>query len=150
MEILAFFVCLVWWGNRVVIAKYSEAILNLLKFCFMFAWYICQECLSSLMSYCTYILANYLNTVLYVGMTNNLPRRVWEHKNHRNPKSFTAQYNVSKLVYYSYSERPGEAIAFEKQLKAGSRAKKEKLINEMNPLWKDLSGEIGIEQVWVE
>jgi putative endonuclease len=75
---------------------------------------------------------------------------MWEHKNHRNPKSFTAQYKVHKLVYYNCSDNPQDAIAFEKQLKAGSRVKKKNLINEMNPLWMDLSEEIGLDGVWME
>lgn len=99
------------------------------------------------MNYYTYIMTNYLHTVLYVGVTNNLARRVWEHRNHINPKSFTSRYKVHKLVYYASSDIPSDAIAAEKQLKAGSRAKKIRLINQFNPGWRDLAEEVGIEQM---
>jgi len=92
-------------------------------------------------------MANYLNTVLYVGVTNDLTRRVWEHKNHVHPTSFTSRYNVHKLVYYACGDSVEDAISYEKQLKSGSRKKKDKLINEFNPYWKDLSNEVGIEQM---
>ena len=86
----------------------------------------------------TYIMSNKTNTVLYVGVTNDLTRRVSEHKNHLN-KGFTSQYNVNKLVYYESFDGPNEAIAREKQIKGGSRQKKITLINNMNPKWEDLS-----------
>ncbi|HSX25282.1 MAG TPA: GIY-YIG nuclease family protein [Candidatus Andersenbacteria bacterium] len=84
-----------------------------------------------------YILTNDKNTILYIGVTSNLVKRIWEHKNHIF-KGFTQKYNVHKLVYYETFERIEEAIIREKQLKGGSRKKKEKLINECNPEWKDL------------
>jgi putative endonuclease len=87
---------------------------------------------------CAYIMANVRNTTLYVGVTSDLYSRVVEHKEKKYPKSFTARYNVTKLVYYEPFFSIVEAIAREKQLKAGSRAKKEKLINSINPSWKDL------------
>lgn len=88
--------------------------------------------------YFMYILTNKGNNVLYTGMTNNLKRRVYEHKEHINPKCFTARYNVTKLVYYEVFNRPIDAIDREKQLKAGSRRKKIQLIESINPMWEDL------------
>lgn len=71
-------------------------------------------------SYHTYILTNKNNTVLYVGMTNNLMRRVWEHKS-KLIEGFTKRYNVDKLIYFESFDDPANAIKREKQLKAGSR-----------------------------
>ena len=88
--------------------------------------------------YYVYILANKTNTGLYTGITNDLMRRVYEHKNPTNIKSFTAKYNVNKLVYYETTTSPESAILREKQIKAGSRKKKETLINAFNPNWNDL------------
>ena len=85
-----------------------------------------------------YIMTNKNNTVLYTGVTNNLKRRIKEHLDKRNSKSFTARYNINKLVYYESFFLIGDAIAREKQIKAGSRAKKETLISGMNPEWNDL------------
>ena len=89
--------------------------------------------------YYVYFMANQSNRVLYTGMTNNLSRRVHEHKNKRNPRSFTARYNCNKLVYYEVFSTPMEAIFREKQLKAGSRKRKNALVDGMNPAWIDLS-----------
>ena len=89
--------------------------------------------------YCVYILANANNRVLYIGVTNNLPRRVYEHKNHLISDSFTARYNVSRLVYYEATPSVYAAISREKQLKSWNRMRKEKLIESMNPTWQDLS-----------
>ena len=88
--------------------------------------------------YWVYFMANAHNTVLYVGVTNDLARRVQEHKTHRDPHSFTARYNVEKLVWHEAHQSITEAIAREKQLKNWKRAWKEALITEMNPEWKDL------------
>ena len=93
------------------------------------------------MSYCVYIMTNYQNTVLYTGVTNNLVRRALEHKNKKN-EGFTSKYNCNKLVYFECGESILGAIAMEKQIKAGSRAKKIKLIEEYNPEWKDLFDEL--------
>ena len=90
-------------------------------------------------NYYVYIMANKNNTVLYTGVCNNLPRRVWEHKHKVDPKSFTSRYNINKLVYYEYFSDINAAIFREKQIKAGSRAKKISLIESMNKEWKDLS-----------
>ena len=85
-----------------------------------------------------YILTNHLNTVLYTGVTSNLIKRVYQHKTNNYPRSFTSRYKVHKLVYYEGFHLIEEAIAREKQIKAGSRKKKEELINSMNPEWRDL------------
>ena len=88
-----------------------------------------------------YILTNYTHSVLYVGVTSNLQRRIFQHRMHF-VSGFSDQYNVVILVYYECYESIREAIAREKQLKAGSRARKEKLINEKNPSWQDLYAEV--------
>jgi len=88
--------------------------------------------------YCIYILTNRNNTVLYTGVTNNLPRRIYEHKA-KLTEGFTKRYNVDKLVYYEVFDQIENAILREKQIKAGPRAKKIALINGMNPKWLDLS-----------
>ncbi len=85
-----------------------------------------------------YILTNKNNTTLYVGVTSNLIKRVRQHKQKIHPKSFTARYNLNKLVYYEAFQMIGDAIAREKQLKAGNRAKKIQLIETINPNWNDL------------
>ena len=90
------------------------------------------------MNYYVYILSNTHNTVLYTGVTNDLIRRVYEHKHHFNKSSFTAQYNVEKLVYYEVANHPEAAIAREKQIKGWNRKRKEKLIANKNPNWLDL------------
>jgi putative endonuclease len=87
--------------------------------------------------YCVYIMTNKYNTVLYTGVTNNLLRRVSEHKEGRGG-NFTNRYKVTKLVYYEFTGDVNSAILREKQIKAGSRRKKIELVNEMNPEWKDL------------
>jgi putative endonuclease len=87
--------------------------------------------------FCVYIMTNKSNTVLYTGVTNDLVRRVYEHKQ-KLTKGFTSKYNVTKLVYYEASTDINSAIAREKQIKAGSRRKKIALIETMNPEWKDL------------
>ena len=89
-------------------------------------------------TYYIYILSNDRNTVLYVGITNNIERRITEHKQ-KIIKGFTKKYNVDKLVYLEEFQDVHEAIAREKQIKAGSRKKKEELINNFNPNWNDLS-----------
>ena len=91
--------------------------------------------------YCVYIMTNAHNTVLYTGVTNNLARRVYEHKNGLG-SAFTKKYNANKLVYYEVGNSIHSAIAREKQIKGGSRKKKVDLINSLNPEWKDLYEEI--------
>jgi putative endonuclease len=78
------------------------------------------------------------NTVLYTGVTSNLKGRVLEHKEKLHSGSFTARYNIRKLVYFECLESIADAIAREKQIKGGSRGKKLELINNCNPEWKDL------------
>lgn len=89
-----------------------------------------------------YIITNKNNTVLYIGVTSNLPQRIEEHKQKRYENSFSARYNLNKLVYYEQFQMIGDAIGREKQLKAGNRATKEKLINSINPNWNDLYDDI--------
>jgi putative endonuclease len=86
-------------------------------------------------------MTNKNNKVLYTGITNDLKRRVYEHKE-KFVAGFTKKYNVSKLVYYEVFEDPENAILREKQIKAGSRQKKIDLINGMNKEWRDLYEEI--------
>ena len=85
-----------------------------------------------------YIVTNRHNTTLYVGVTSQLQGRSEKHRVKFYAKSFSARYNVNKLVYYEEFPTMSEAIAREKQLKAGSRKKKIALINKFNPEWKDL------------
>jgi putative endonuclease len=87
--------------------------------------------------YCVYILTNQNNNVLYTGVTNNLQRRVIEHKENRGSE-FTKKYKVHKLVYFEVTNNINAAIAREKQIKAGSRQKKLDLINGFNQEWRDL------------
>lgn len=89
------------------------------------------------MKYYVYILSNWNNNVLYVGVTNDLARRVYEHKNHL-VEGFTSKYNVTKLVYYEVTDDIKEAIAREKQLKNWNRTKKENLIETVNKEWIEL------------
>ena len=88
-------------------------------------------------SYYIYILTNKYHNVLYTGVTNDLKRRVYEHKEKLLP-GFTAKYNVDRLVYYEECSDILQAIAREKQIKGGSRQKKLDLINGFNPEWNDL------------
>jgi putative endonuclease len=85
-----------------------------------------------------YILTNKNNTTLYIGVTANLEQRIKQHKAKIDKKSFTARYNVSKLVYYEAFQMIGDAIAREKQLKGGDRAQKIALIESINPEWEEL------------
>ena len=87
--------------------------------------------------YYIYLLTNQNNTVIYTGVTSNLCKRIWEHRN-KVVKGFTQRYNIGKLVYYEIYDDPENAIAREKQIKAGSRKNKIDLIESINPEWKDL------------
>ncbi len=91
--------------------------------------------------YYVYFLTNWNNKVLYIGVTNDLKRRVYEHKNALT-RGFTQKYNVNKLVYYEICEEIEGAILREKQIKAGSRQKKNELITIANPGWEDLADRI--------
>lgn len=88
--------------------------------------------------YFVYILTNKNNNVLYIGVTKDLIRRVYEHKHHLDPNSFTAKYNVTKLVYFEETSDVRAAIEREKQLKGWSRMKKLFLVKEKNPTFDDL------------
>jgi putative endonuclease len=87
--------------------------------------------------YYVYILTNKNNRVLYTGITNDLRRRIYEHRE-KFIAGFTEKYNVSKLVYYEMFEDPENAILREKKIKAGSRQKKIDLIKGFNKEWNDL------------
>jgi len=91
--------------------------------------------------YYIYIMTNKLNSVLYIGVTDDLEKRVYEHKS-KLLEGFTKKYNVNKLVYYEVFDDIHNAITREKQIKAGSRQKKINLIICMNPTWKDLYNEL--------
>ena len=90
------------------------------------------------MQYYVYILASKDNKVIYTGVTNDLRRRVYTHKNCLDKKSFTARYHVEKLVYYEYTTDVLSAIEREKQIKGWNRKRKDKLIASKNPQWKEL------------
>ena len=87
--------------------------------------------------YYIYIVTNKTNTVLYTGVTSDLKKRIWEHKE-KIVKGFTEKYNINKLIYFEIFNDPENAILREKQIKAGSRNKKIELIKKNNPEWKDL------------
>ncbi len=88
-------------------------------------------------NYFVYVMTNGRHTVLYTGVTGDLVKRVWEHKE-KMVEGFTKRYNVDKLVYYEHCGDVRGAISREKQIKAGSRKNKLALINAMNPEWRDL------------
>jgi putative endonuclease len=89
-----------------------------------------------------YILTNKLNTTLYIGVTSNLQKRLYEHQNGLFPNSFVTKYNLKKIIYYEGFHSIEEAIGREKQLKGWSRKKKEDLIASKNPNWIDLTNEV--------
>ena len=89
-----------------------------------------------------YIIINKYQTVVYTGVTSNLPQRIMEHKEKKYTNSFSTRYNLNILVYFEQFQCIGDAIAREKQIKAGSREAKNSLIRSMNPTWKDLFEEI--------
>jgi len=88
-----------------------------------------------------YIMTNKGNSVLYTGVTSDLKRRAYEHKE-KLVEGFTKRYNITKLVYYEIFEDIGSAILREKQIKGGSRQKKIDLVESLNPEWRDLYDEI--------
>ena len=90
--------------------------------------------------YYVYILANWNNKVIYTSVTNNLERRMYEHKN-KLTDGFTKKYNVNRLVYYDSTTDVRSAIEREKQIKGWTRQKKNALVEEGNPSWADLSEE---------
>lgn len=90
------------------------------------------------MHYYVYILASATNVTLYIGVTNDLLRRVYQHRKHQDADSFTSKYNVYRLVYFEETSDVKAALAREKQLKGWRRSKKNALIETVNPYWKDL------------
>ena len=88
-----------------------------------------------------YLLTNKPDGTLYTVVTSDLPKRIWQHRN-KTTKGFTARYNLTRLVYFELSEDMYQAITREKQIKAGSRESKIKLIEKTNPNWRDLYPEI--------
>jgi putative endonuclease len=97
--------------------------------------------MSRYQNYFVYMLTNQRNTVLYIGITNSLERRLAEHGEH-NRFHFTRQYNADKLIYFEAYSDPRSAIEREKQLKKWSRTKKDRLIAKRNPEWRDLLEEM--------
>ena len=95
--------------------------------------------------YYVYLMTNYLNTTFYIGVTNNLLRRVYEHKTKQN-KGFTERYNLNKLVYLELTSSIEDAIKREKQLKNWKKQWKIDLIKTQNPSFSDLSEEIGLNK----
>ena len=95
-------------------------------------------------SYWVYILTNQRHTVLYIGITNGLERRLWQHSGSEQIKrsSFTYRYNLDKLIYFESYPDARQAIAREKQIKRWTRAKKEQLIAMVNPEWRDLGAKL--------
>jgi putative endonuclease len=89
-------------------------------------------------AYYVYLLTNWNNKVMYVGITNNLERRIYEHKE-KVVKGFTEKYNVNKLVHYEHTSDIVEALNREKEIKKWRRVKKNRLVVNTNPLWRDLS-----------
>ena len=90
------------------------------------------------MQYYVYILSNLTGTTIYVGVTRDLIRRVYEHKHHLDKGSFTDKYDVTRLVYFEMTSDVRAAIEREKQIKGWNRARKNKLVMTMNPKWEDL------------
>jgi putative endonuclease len=91
--------------------------------------------------YYVYILANSTNVALYIGVTGDLIRRVYEHKQ-KFVKGFTERYGIDELVYYEVFDDPENAIPREKHLKSSSRARKNQLVESLNPQWRDLYDEL--------
>jgi putative endonuclease len=94
------------------------------------------------MTYYVYILANKTNTTIYVGVTKDLIRRVYEHRQELDKDSFTAKYHIHKLVYYETTSDIYAALTREKQVKGWNRKRKNELVDGFNPSWKDLYPEI--------
>ena len=88
--------------------------------------------------YHVYLLTNWNNEVMYVGVTSDLKRRLFEHRN-KSVEGFTAKYNIHKLVYYEATSDVQSAIAREKEIKKWRREKKNRLVERINPDWRDLS-----------
>ncbi len=93
--------------------------------------------------YYVYLLTNWNNKVLYTGVTNDLARRLYEHKNGL-AEGFTKKYHVHKLVYFEATTDVRAAIAREKQIKGWTRKKKDALVQSGNPEWEDLADQLGL------
>ena len=89
------------------------------------------------MAYYVYMMTNQYRNVLYTGVTNDLVRRVYEHRNHLIKDSFTARYHVTKLVYFEATEDVRSALEREKQIKSWKRSRKDALVESQNPTWED-------------
>jgi len=89
-----------------------------------------------------YILTNKARTTLYVGVTDDLPSRLWQHRTKQSPRSFTARYDLSILVYYEGFTWISNAIKREKYIKGKTRKWKEELIRAKNPVWRDLTDDV--------
>lgn len=94
------------------------------------------------MTYYVYILTNANKNLIYIGVTNNLIRRVYEHKHHLDKGSYTARYNIDQLVYFEETSDVEAAISREKQLKGWNRARNNRLVESKNPEWKDIYTQI--------
>ena len=96
-----------------------------------------KDLFKNMNNYYVYILTNQSNKVMYVGVTNNLARRVYEHKN-KLVEGFTSKYNVNKLIYFEETKDIEAAIQREKQIKGWKRSRKNELVETINPEWKEL------------
>ena len=95
------------------------------------------ESIRWIMAYYVYMMTNQYRNVLYTGVTNDLVRRVYEHRNHLIKDSFTARYHITKLVYFEVTEDVKSALEREKQIKSWKRARKDALVESQNPTWED-------------
>ena len=95
------------------------------------------ESIRWIMAYYVYMMTNQYRNVLYTGVTNDLIRRVYEHRNHLIKDSFTARYHITKLVYFEATEDVRSALEREKQIKSWKRARKDALVESQNPTWED-------------
>ena len=95
------------------------------------------ESIRWIMAYYVYMMTNQYRNVLYTGVTNDLVRRVYEHRNHLIKDSFTARYHVTKLVYFEATEDVRSALEREKQIKSWKRSRKDALVESQNPTWED-------------
>ncbi len=102
-------------------------------------WYLLENVNEK--QYCVYILANKTNVVIYIGVTSDLKKRVYQHKEKLTP-GFAEKYDIDKLVYYEVFDDPENAIIREKHLKGSSRTRKNQLVESINPEWRDLYEEI--------
>ena len=95
------------------------------------------ESIRWIMAYYVYMMTKQYRNVLYTGVTNDLIRRVYEHRNHLIKDSFTARYHITKLVYFEATEDVRSALEREKQIKSWKRARKDALVESQNPTWED-------------